>query len=126
MLLFIFISFSFFLHIYFIGQVGITVDTSWPEPKTDSADDKVASELALQFYVSNFDFTFCFNNINIKLFCYAILLRLKQSNLKFFFNRKKKLFKITSIRRYVSCISVHHSKIILNIKNQLINKFKYG
>lgn len=36
------------------GQIGITVDTSYFQPKTDSNDDKVASELALQFYVSTF------------------------------------------------------------------------
>lgn len=34
------------------GQIGMTLDISFPEPKTDSNDDKVASELALQFYVS--------------------------------------------------------------------------
>lgn len=36
----------------FIGKIGITGDISWPEPKTDSTDDKIASEMALQFYVS--------------------------------------------------------------------------
>lgn len=35
-----------------IGKIGITGDISWPEPKTDSTDDKIASEMALQFYVS--------------------------------------------------------------------------
>lgn len=37
----------------FAGQIGITTDITWPEPKTDSEEDKVASELALEFYVSN-------------------------------------------------------------------------
>lgn len=35
-----------------IGKIGITTDTSYAQPKTDSNDDKIASELALQFYVS--------------------------------------------------------------------------
>ncbi|XP_055701293.1 myrosinase 1-like [Phlebotomus papatasi] len=33
------------------GIIGITLDSSWQEPKTDSDDDKEASELALQFYL---------------------------------------------------------------------------
>lgn len=41
-----------FFHIYFKGKIGITTDTSYPQAKTDSNDDKIASELALQFYVS--------------------------------------------------------------------------
>lgn len=47
-------SFFFQLLIIFyrIGKIGITTDTSFPQPKTDSNDDKIASELALQFYVS--------------------------------------------------------------------------
>lgn len=40
---------SFFLY---IGKIGITIETSYPQAKTDSNDDKIASELALQFYVS--------------------------------------------------------------------------
>lgn len=35
------------------GRIGITVDVSWPEPKTDSAEDREASERAMQFYVSS-------------------------------------------------------------------------
>lgn len=35
-----------------LGQIGITTDTPFPQPKTDSSDDKIASELAMQFYVS--------------------------------------------------------------------------
>lgn len=34
------------------GKIGITSDISWPEPKTDSPEDKVAAELDVQFYVS--------------------------------------------------------------------------
>lgn len=34
------------------GTIGITTDTSWQEPKTDAEDDKYASEMAMQFYVS--------------------------------------------------------------------------
>lgn len=37
----------------FLGKIGITLDISFPHPKTDSAEDKTAAELALQFYVSN-------------------------------------------------------------------------
>lgn len=33
------------------GKIGITTDVTWPEPKTDSAEDKEASERAMQFYV---------------------------------------------------------------------------
>uniref|UniRef100_A0A1L8DR18 Cytosolic beta-glucosidase n=2 Tax=Nyssomyia neivai TaxID=330878 RepID=A0A1L8DR18_9DIPT len=36
------------------GKIGITVDTSWQEPKTDSDDDKEASEMAMQFYIGWF------------------------------------------------------------------------
>lgn len=36
----------------FLGKIGITLDISFPHPKTDSAEDKTAAELALQFYVS--------------------------------------------------------------------------
>ncbi|GAB0100978.1 hypothetical protein DMENIID0001_170940 [Sergentomyia squamirostris] len=32
------------------GKIGITVHSSWQEPKTDSDEDKEASELAMQFY----------------------------------------------------------------------------
>ncbi|KAG4069555.1 hypothetical protein HA402_006921, partial [Bradysia odoriphaga] len=32
------------------GRIGITLDMSFPLPKTESAEDKIASELALQFY----------------------------------------------------------------------------
>lgn len=45
-------NFLDYLFIFSIGQIGITGDTSYPQAKTDSNDDKVASELALQFYVS--------------------------------------------------------------------------
>lgn len=37
------------------GRIGITLDTSWPEPKTNSAEDREASEMAMQFYVSIID-----------------------------------------------------------------------
>lgn len=43
---------------HFLGKIGITLDISFPHPKTDSAEDKIAAELALQFYVSNFDLFF--------------------------------------------------------------------
>ncbi|XP_004520230.1 myrosinase 1 [Ceratitis capitata] len=36
------------------GKIGITMDTSWMEPKTDSDDDREASERALQFYLGWF------------------------------------------------------------------------
>lgn len=41
-----------FLFLSFSGRIGITTDITWPEPKTDSEEDKIASELALEFYVS--------------------------------------------------------------------------
>ncbi|XP_055324413.1 myrosinase 1-like [Sitodiplosis mosellana] len=36
------------------GKIGMTFDISYPQPKTDSNDDKIASELALQFYLGWF------------------------------------------------------------------------
>lgn len=36
------------------GSIGITTDISWPEPMTNSEDDRAASELSLQFYVGWF------------------------------------------------------------------------
>lgn len=37
------------------GRMGITLDTSWPEPKdADSAEDREASERAMQFYIGWF------------------------------------------------------------------------
>ncbi|GAB0098174.1 Glycoside hydrolase family 1 [Sergentomyia squamirostris] len=36
------------------GKIGITVDASWQEPKTDSDEDKEASEMAMQFYIGWF------------------------------------------------------------------------
>nr|XP_036220320.1 myrosinase 1 [Bactrocera oleae] len=36
------------------GKIGITMDTSWMEPKTDSEDDREASERAMQFYLGWF------------------------------------------------------------------------
>ncbi|KAG4081205.1 hypothetical protein HA402_003232 [Bradysia odoriphaga] len=36
------------------GIIGITLDMSFPLPKTESAEDKIASELALQFYLGWF------------------------------------------------------------------------
>ncbi|XP_037936568.1 lactase-phlorizin hydrolase-like [Teleopsis dalmanni] len=33
------------------GKIGITLDVSWPEPKTNSPEDHAASEQAMQFYV---------------------------------------------------------------------------
>ncbi|KAH8319520.1 hypothetical protein KR067_012669, partial [Drosophila pandora] len=37
------------------GRIGITLDTSWPEPKDpNSAEDREASERAMQFYVGWF------------------------------------------------------------------------
>lgn len=36
------------------GKIGITLDTSWPEAKTNSDEDKEASERAMQFYVGWF------------------------------------------------------------------------
>lgn len=41
------------------GKIGITGDILWPEPKTNSAEDKIASELGAQFHVS-LCFCFCF------------------------------------------------------------------
>lgn len=34
------------------GIIGITLDISWPEPATESPEDRAASEMSLQFYVS--------------------------------------------------------------------------
>ncbi|XP_049541756.1 myrosinase 1-like [Anopheles darlingi] len=36
------------------GQIGITLDTSWPEPATNSEEDRNASEMAAQFYLGWF------------------------------------------------------------------------
>uniref|UniRef100_A0A1B0DHF5 Uncharacterized protein n=1 Tax=Phlebotomus papatasi TaxID=29031 RepID=A0A1B0DHF5_PHLPP len=36
------------------GKIGITMDSRWNEPKTDSDDDKEASEMAMQFYLGWF------------------------------------------------------------------------
>ncbi|XP_055379058.1 myrosinase 1 [Condylostylus longicornis] len=36
------------------GKIGITLDVSWPEPKTDSPSDLEASEMGMQFYVGWF------------------------------------------------------------------------
>ncbi|XP_038114937.1 myrosinase 1 [Culex quinquefasciatus] len=33
------------------GIIGITVDSSWAEPRSESADDREASELAMQFHI---------------------------------------------------------------------------
>ncbi|XP_067646011.1 myrosinase 1 [Eurosta solidaginis] len=33
------------------GKIGITMDSSWMEPKTDSEEDRAASERAMQFYL---------------------------------------------------------------------------
>lgn len=40
----------------FLGIIGITLDISWPEPATESPEDRAASEMSLQFYVSKFFF----------------------------------------------------------------------
>jgi hypothetical protein len=37
----------------FTGQVGIALNGEWYEPQTDSAEDKGAAEMAMQFVVSN-------------------------------------------------------------------------
>lgn len=42
---------------YATGKVGITVDTFWYEPKTNSAEDKKAAELALQMNVGRLHIT---------------------------------------------------------------------
>lgn len=52
MILIISVCFFFSSNFSIEGKIGITTDTSYPQPKTDSNDDKIASELALQFYVS--------------------------------------------------------------------------
>uniref|UniRef100_A0A182NJ66 Cytosolic beta-glucosidase n=1 Tax=Anopheles dirus TaxID=7168 RepID=A0A182NJ66_9DIPT len=36
------------------GKIGITLDTSWPEPATNTEDDRMASEMAAQFYLGWF------------------------------------------------------------------------
>ncbi|XP_055530223.1 myrosinase 1-like isoform X1 [Wyeomyia smithii] len=36
------------------GSIGITTDISWPEPMTNSEEDRAASEISLQFYVGWF------------------------------------------------------------------------
>lgn len=36
----------------YTGKIGITTDISWPEPKTDTPEDRAAQELDVQFYVS--------------------------------------------------------------------------
>ncbi|XP_054085000.1 myrosinase 1 isoform X2 [Zeugodacus cucurbitae] len=36
------------------GKIGITMDSSWMEPKTASEDDRLASDRALQFYIGWF------------------------------------------------------------------------
>lgn len=46
------------------GIIGITVDSSWAEPRSESADDREASELAMQFHV-RFKYTI-YNNTILK------------------------------------------------------------
>ncbi|XP_055689301.1 myrosinase 1 isoform X1 [Lutzomyia longipalpis] len=46
------------------GKIGITVDTSWQEPKTDSDEDKEASEMGMQFYIGWFCHPIFSNNGN--------------------------------------------------------------
>ncbi|XP_058065329.1 myrosinase 1-like [Anopheles bellator] len=36
------------------GKIGITLDTSWPEPASNSDEDRAASEMAAQFYLGWF------------------------------------------------------------------------
>nr|CAD7424358.1 unnamed protein product [Timema monikensis] len=36
------------------GKIGITLNNDWQEPKTDSNDDKLAAELAMQFHLGWF------------------------------------------------------------------------
>nr|CAD7458315.1 unnamed protein product [Timema tahoe] len=36
------------------GKIGITLNNDWQEPKTDSDDDKLAAELAMQFHLGWF------------------------------------------------------------------------
>lgn len=40
------------------GRIGITTDITWPEPKSDSEEDRIASELSLEFYVSTTKYFF--------------------------------------------------------------------
>lgn len=54
MMIFVFQFSSFIASIS--GRIGITTDITWPEPKSDSEDDRIASELNLEFYVSLFLF----------------------------------------------------------------------
>lgn len=44
-----------FLYCFFsvrIGIIGITTDVSWPEPESDTAENRQAAETSIQFYVS--------------------------------------------------------------------------
>lgn len=43
-----------FIETYMVlGKIGITIDTFWYEPKTDSEEDKKAADLTLQMNVNN-------------------------------------------------------------------------
>lgn len=50
---FVFSDFVLFKYIFLIlGSIGITTDTSWPEPGSDTKESRETSERAMQFYVS--------------------------------------------------------------------------
>lgn len=70
-----------------IGKIGITTDTSYAQPKTDSNDDKIASELALQFYVSIYICLTSYEKKNNQHFfcCYLIIVDRCLSQVVFIF-----------------------------------------
>ena len=39
---------------FFAGQVGIALNGEWYQPRTNSAEDKAAAEMGMQFVVSNY------------------------------------------------------------------------
>lgn len=50
------------MNIFFVfaantGIIGFTNDVSWPEPYSDTAENRQAAETSMQFYVS-VDFTY--------------------------------------------------------------------
>lgn len=81
----------------FTGQIGITLDVSWPEPETDSQEDQEASEMAMQFYVSHnsvpaFDFLL----IIFEFLCHRFA---KSYNVKDVINPKEPMINSSLVRK---------------------------